>query len=370
MLIHFWSDNCPPCLKLEQTVLNRSEVIRAIGTNYVPLKVNVDAAPQLAEYYRVTQWPTDVIVSPEGAEIFRAASSQDPNRFIATLDQVAAHARINQPIHGSPSTEIATQSPNDQPFNRASAFPVGNAAGSSMLPAAGNGTTIPNAAATTQPSSSFGYGAPNARQQDAHQQRAAAQSPAYVSNQFASADIPPGSRSSFPAPNPVNQEQAVSTTASPNAETRSGMNPNMAMSGAPAVGPEQRSGNATTAPPPANLALDGYCSVTLVEQEKWVKGDPKWGAVHEGRTYLFTGQAEQQRFLADYDRYAPALSGVDCVKYVENGKLVNGRRAHGVFYRGQIFLFADEAALQRFWSAPERFLPVVHAAQAQQATRR
>ncbi len=109
--------------------------------------------------------------------------------------------------------------------------------------------------------------------------------------------------------------------------------------------------------------------MTLIEQEKWVKGDPKWGAVHRGRTYLFAGPEEQRRFLANYDKYAPALSGYDCVKYAEQGTLIDGHRAHGVFYRGQIFMFADEVALQTFWSSPERFVPYVRAEQQRQATR-
>ena len=90
----------------------------------------------------------------------------------------------------------------------------------------------------------------------------------------------------------------------------------------------------------------------LVEQEKWVKGDPQWGAMHRGRTYLFSGPEEQKRFLANFDKYAPALSGYDCVQYGQQGALVDGKRAHGIFYHGQIFLFADEASLVQFWEAP------------------
>jgi protein disulfide-isomerase len=111
------------------------------------------------------------------------------------------------------------------------------------------------------------------------------------------------------------------------------------------------------------MALDGYCVVTLVEQEKWVRGDSQWGAIHRGHTYLFTGPEEQKRFLANFAKYAPALSGYDAVKYAESGQLVEGKRAHGVFYRGQIFLFADEPALQKFWANPEQFATLVRAEQ-------
>jgi protein disulfide-isomerase len=144
----------------------------------------------------------------------------------------------------------------------------------------------------------------------------------------------------------------------------------------PTMGPPS-SGVPPQAPPTAGkqdppLALDGYCPVTLVEREKWVKGDPKYGAYHRGRTYLFAGPQEQARFLdpAGQDKFAPALSGYDPVKYTEQGALVDGKRVHGVFYHGQVFLFADEAALQQFWTAPERYAPTVRAEQQRSAAMR
>ena len=94
--------------------------------------------------------------------------------------------------------------------------------------------------------------------------------------------------------------------------------------------------------------MDGYCPVTLAEKQQWVVGDRRWGAIHRGRTYLFTGSEEQRRFFADPDRYAPVLSGNDIVQAVEKGQTVPGMREHGVSYNGHIFLFADEPALQKF----------------------
>jgi hypothetical protein len=134
---------------------------------------------------------------------------------------------------------------------------------------------------------------------------------------------------------------------------------------------------ASAAPPPAGsqqappLGLDGYCPVTLFEHEKWVKGDPKYGAFHRGRTYLFAGPHEQARFLNDrgYEKYAPALSGFDAVKYAEQGLLVDGKRVHGVFYHKQVFLFADEVGLQQFWADPERYATTVRAEHERSAMR-
>ena len=91
-------------------------------------------------------------------------------------------------------------------------------------------------------------------------------------------------------------------------------------------------------------------------------GDPRWGAVHRGRTYLFAGQNEQQQFLQNPDYYAPALSGVDAVLAVEHRQVVLGRREHSIDYDNQIYLFASEATLQQFTANPERFAASVRQA--------
>jgi protein disulfide-isomerase len=103
--------------------------------------------------------------------------------------------------------------------------------------------------------------------------------------------------------------------------------------------------SADQAPP---ISLDGFCPVTILEQTKWTKGDPQFGAVHRGRTYLFATAAEQQKFLVDPDRYSPVLSGCDAVQYLERGEMVEGQRKFGVAYRNQLFLFADAASRDRF----------------------
>ncbi len=119
------------------------------------------------------------------------------------------------------------------------------------------------------------------------------------------------------------------------------------------------------APQHPPIAMDGFCPVTLSEKQKWAKGDPKWGAIHQGRTYLFTGAEEQKRFLAQPDVYSPALSGYDAVRFTETGQLVEGVRNHGVFYKSQIFLFADEGALERFWRQPTAYVNRVEQARRQ-----
>jgi YHS domain-containing protein len=112
------------------------------------------------------------------------------------------------------------------------------------------------------------------------------------------------------------------------------------------------------------IALDGNCPVTLVERKRWTLGHPSFGVVHRGRTYLFLGPQEKEKFLADPDRYSPVLSGIDPVLALDNQVTVPGRREFGVFGAdGHVYLFADEASRARF-EANERS----YAARALQAT--
>jgi len=98
----------------------------------------------------------------------------------------------------------------------------------------------------------------------------------------------------------------------------------------------------------APLGLDGYCPVQLTEAQTWTRGDPRWGAVHDGRTYLFAGPDQQRRFLADPLHYAPVNRGNDVVWMVEGRQMVAGNREYGAFYGGHLYLFASDQTRQRF----------------------
>src|SRR5262245_8201891 len=94
VLLHFYNDNCGPCVRLEQNVFCKSEVGEAVAQNYVAVKVHAGKQPQLASRYRVNQWPTDVFVTPSGLEVHRAISDQDPGKYIAVLNQVAQRTGV------------------------------------------------------------------------------------------------------------------------------------------------------------------------------------------------------------------------------------------------------------------------------------
>jgi len=124
------------------------------------------------------------------------------------------------------------------------------------------------------------------------------------------------------------------------------------------------------APP---VGLDGFCPVTLVEtmsknpsdRNAWKKGDRRFGAIHKGRTYLFTSAENQQKFLQNPDGFAPVLSGCDPVVYTERGQMIDGKRAFGLATADKhIYLFADETSRNRFEQSPASYVGALQQAMA------
>jgi YHS domain-containing protein len=135
---------------------------------------------------------------------------------------------------------------------------------------------------------------------------------------------------------------------------------------APSVASTSPAATAQTAAAPATptepdtygsmpVGLEGYCPVTLAERGVWVEGRAQWGARHRGRTYLFSGVEQQKAFLADPDRYAPALSGDDPVLAFDSGKSTPGQRRYGVTYQSRTYLFSSTETRDAFAANPQRY---------------
>jgi YHS domain-containing protein len=132
---------------------------------------------------------------------------------------------------------------------------------------------------------------------------------------------------------------------------------------APAYGGvSQASANPPAASSKPALCLDGRCPVTFHDTKNWAHGDRRFGAVHRGRLYLFVNAAAQQRFLADPDKYSPAVSGHDAVAWVEQGQFVPGVMKFGGEFNGLVYLFSSEATLRQFEANPKRYAAPVEQA--------
>jgi len=439
VLIHFCSTNCPPCVRLERKVFSQPVVSHTISQQFVPIKVNVDHFPEIAKQFGIDRWPSDVLMTPQGAVLHRQTSPSDGTDYLNMIRQVAwRHANGTQlqppslasnPQSGQPiSQQSFSQQPQasgtysnvttanmanpparpqaDQTFRPEPAHnggslmnhqPAPQAPGPSfpVQPAVPYGTIAPRGPATQSAANTtpqmitnryYDNGAATHPARAAYPgpsaatQRPYTPSPKMIHNNFSAgaqpqmrANGPPAASGMPPAqpygatPTATNQMQPAATAPAtaaqqvpPNVNQRPAANAAALAGMQNAIGPPA----APAGSPPTKLGLDGFCPVTLMETDKWESGDKRWGVRHRGRVYLFASPAAQESFLAEPDRYCPALAGYDPVVFNSNGEFVDGTRNYGVRYFDQIFLFSSEESLQQFWKNPSQFVEPVRQAMA------
>jgi YHS domain-containing protein/thiol-disulfide isomerase/thioredoxin len=414
VLVHFWTPECVPCRALDMNVFNQPGVAAALQSQYVPVKLNANENPGTAQGFGVTHVPTDVVLTPQGQVVAMSLSPSTPSAYVAGMAQVARQSGQRQSVYQNVAT-TAPQAPQLSPqLNAAYANlqfgtpPQGSGAtggfGASAQPSGLVASTVavradqpPVAPGPTVNSTPYTWTAGGSQ--------VAVGAPLNAS--APTGGQPGGYASSYQAPPPAAQvattnraygPQTWPSTAPPTASTAPQMTVQNSQAGSGTVpsqtagpyatwpvGPSQMSA-VTTAPsspvtpaaqpatpatqadtrrlPPGAppLGFDGYCPVSMRGQWKWVAGDPKWGAIHRGRTYWFAGQREQQQFLANPDFFSPALSGIDPVLALDHGQVVPGMREHALDYDNQFYLFSSEATLQQFTGNPARYAEQVRQA--------
>ncbi|MGB7329618.1 MAG: DUF255 domain-containing protein, partial [Rubripirellula sp.] len=85
LLLHFFTDNCPWCDKLEAGAFKDERVNASIAQNFVAVKVHAGQSPKLAEMFKVSKFPMDVIVTTDGKTLSHGISPQEATRYTALL---------------------------------------------------------------------------------------------------------------------------------------------------------------------------------------------------------------------------------------------------------------------------------------------
>jgi len=420
VLVHFWSYSCAPCMKLERYVFNNPEVGAAVSQSVIPVKVNVDQNPDLARNFAIKRIPTDIFLTANGKELQRRTSPGNARNYIELVRTVASTAST---VANSGWPEVAqaardlsgnaSNSPNVAPAgsqlpprnqnsfqNKAAQYvsspPTNNprTATSNYGQSPGNGSwdgyghnQRPTNNAWLSPQNGYRAAAPPSTGQFQGAGPSADRSQMIVNQQFNSSGPPTwqgnaGQSAGVPYGNNMNQPNGgafVPNSAQGNGQISNPYVPPSRPPGPSTPPPSSPLGYNPSAPatprtrtpspargPKSEFAMEGHCPVTLRESKDaskaWTKGDPRFGAKHRGRTYLFAGPDEQRKFLERPDYYSPVLSCYDPVRFADGNELVEGQRRHGVFYRGQVFLFADEGTLRSFWQNPSRYSSVVYEA--------
>jgi YHS domain-containing protein/thioredoxin-related protein len=109
-----------------------------------------------------------------------------------------------------------------------------------------------------------------------------------------------------------------------------------------------------------HTAFDGFCLVSLLDENKLRKGETTVTAEYRGQTVCFHSEAHRQRFLANPERYWPANNGQCLVRSREERSTVIGDPRVGVVWRGRLWFFSDRESQQRFIRSPYQYADRSH----------
>lgn len=344
VLLHFTTRTCGPCKMLDQSVFSQPDVAAALEKDYVPVRIDADASPALAARYRIKQVPTEFILAPDGTEVANPPIPDKPDAFTGQLQSFARHFRQSQ---GRPSTPgAATPDANAAYAGLPNAAAPPQAQGNPYMQQAnpqvhGQAQSVygapmqQTAAPAANPPQQYAQQQPQQSQLQ-QQQLAAQQSPAMPANAMPQ---------SYPSTEPMLQQNAAAKVAAATqvkAPQQSDLPP-----GSPA------------------LAFDGCCPVTLKTLNRWTYGNLQFGAVHRGRTYLFSGPQQREQFLASPDDYSPVFAGKDPVVLLDQQQSVDGSRKHGFRYGDAFYLFSSQETMDKFKASPQTYAAGVRQAMSQ-----
>jgi YHS domain-containing protein/thioredoxin-related protein len=106
------------------------------------------------------------------------------------------------------------------------------------------------------------------------------------------------------------------------------------------------------------LALSGYCPVSLVSDKRLVQGQAEYTVTHGGRLYRFANMLTFNLFRGDPERFVPANGGNCPVAQIERDERQRGQPHFGALYQGRLYLCASDADRERFLREPARYAVV------------
>jgi uncharacterized protein YyaL (SSP411 family) len=84
-----------PCRHLEQNILADPSLAGFVGEHFVPIRVDVDVRPDIADRYGLGSWPSVLVLTPEG-DILTGGQALDPSRLVGALSRVFAVFRTRR----------------------------------------------------------------------------------------------------------------------------------------------------------------------------------------------------------------------------------------------------------------------------------
>jgi thiol-disulfide isomerase/thioredoxin/YHS domain-containing protein len=391
VLVHFYGDHCPPCRMLEKKAFKDPQLIQAIGEHVLAVRINAERDTKIAARFRVNRWPTDVYLHPNGDEIYRNISAQDPAAYERTVMKVAEK---NQRLIGQLKTKPFEPTRSDlmaaelKAAELKAAVPANEAMESNKDVRVSLASSQSTMAPASSPVVASLKGPARVRLSEAaissvdtadvaiNYQRPLP-SPPSVSLQdqqslVVEAPVPSVEVPSVEVPSVEVPSVEVPSVEVPSVEVPLPAAPSLPQTTEPQTTEQIAQPTKVEPSLPTAVAMGGFCPVSLamaIEASKtgatsspaWVQGHGDFAVRHRGRVYHCVSEEALSKFLESPDLYAPVLSGCDLVEYSKSGKWIDGDCRFGFIDKetGRIFLFSSSLNCQEFAQNCESYSSMV-----------
>jgi len=396
VLVHFYGDHCPPCRMLEKKAFKDPQLIQAIGEHVLAVRINAERDTKIAARFRVNRWPTDVYLHPNGDEIYRNISAQDPAAYERTVMKVAEK---NQRLIGQLKTKPFEPTRSDlmaaelKAAELKAAVPANEAMESNKDVRVSLASSQSTMAPASSPVVASLKGPARVRLSEAAissvdtadvaiNNQSPLPTPPSVSLQdqqplVVEAPVPSVEVPSVEVPSVEVPSVEVPSVEVPSVEVPLPAAPSLPLTTEPQTAEPQTTeqiAQPTKVEPslPTAVAMGGFCPVSLamaIEASKtgatsspaWVQGHGDFAVRHRGRVYHCVSEEALSKFLESPDLYAPVLSGCDLVEYSKSGKWIDGDCRFGFIDKetGRIFLFSSSLNCQEFAQNCESYSSMV-----------
>lgn len=111
-IVTAWSQGCA---EMDRSSFADARVVALVADRFVPVRVDADRRPDIAERYGLGGWPTTAFLTPSGA-LLGGGTYVDAERFPAALEQAAdaygrQHAELDGAIDREHGVEVESASP-------------------------------------------------------------------------------------------------------------------------------------------------------------------------------------------------------------------------------------------------------------------
>ncbi|MDR1052737.1 MAG: DUF255 domain-containing protein [Planctomycetaceae bacterium] len=391
VLIHFCSD-CAPCVSMDANVFTDPRVAIEMNRNFIAVRADMKTQMLLAQKYGVMVVPTDLVLKPDEQVFRRRQGEITADKYLQFLQYLRNdYFQSQQSNAATPNNNMIANNTTNNPVLPTYAAAQPERSNAPNVEPQGNFAFITGNNQSGQPAF-----VPNSPNVTTDQQHVISASGRMDTNETSNANIvaaPPAGAGAVPphgvpfaAPigsdkniannggavnvnsatlgnvknNPTNN---VSMTIVPSANVGSGSNAisvtnnpmmlrNSVSGNQSGVGNIDSSGHLMVEVP---LAIEGYCPVVLCKKEEWIPGNPAYYAMYRGQVYRFSGQDAMEEFLKTPLKFAPVAMGEDVVMMIDRNKKVCGLRKYGVWFGGRVYLFASKESLNNFIAKPEYY---------------